>query len=122
MRQDLSTYEANAIHKLDLKNRTEAILGTMDLRLRRVDAADSFNGPQFGEFLEDVQIDCEKILQIAKKKQDRSKNRNVSPTDLALVMGTKRKDTDEVVKSPEMYKAVNNCEARMKSFKEYFID
>ena len=37
-------------------------------------------------------------------------------------MGLKRNESEEVQKSPEMYKAVNNCEARMKTFKEYFID
>ena len=52
MRQDLSTYEANVAKKLDIVARTEMISGVIDLRLKRLEEAENFNG-QLLDFLND---------------------------------------------------------------------
>ena len=54
MRQDLSTYEATAISKLNLKGRAESLLSTIDLRLTRIDAGAEHAEPKLNDFLESV--------------------------------------------------------------------
>ena len=68
MRQDLSTYEANAISHIDTFAKTKKIVSTIDIRLKRIDEAEEHDNPGFIDFLDDITINIKKLTEIHKEK------------------------------------------------------
>jgi len=119
MRQDISTYESHAIRKLDLKGRTDQMLHTIDLRLNRLTEASTAAGPEFTDFLSQLQEKCEKIEKIAREKEHQIHGAGLGDFQLP---GLKRKNSDENHQSPGMYAERHNCEQRMETFHKFFME